>query len=91
MTNINNCCLVLKKKHSKTGEETRYQGTAIGKSAEEKLLRVDGGPIESIQGWEAKLREYDLLSRANLHPTVESTRHSSSPPLSSVGSPLSEV
>ena len=76
---------MLKKKHSKTGEESRYQGTVIGKPADEESLRVDGGPIESIEDWEAKLRARDLLI------IVNPIRQSSSPPLSSVGSPLTDV
>lgn len=48
--------VALKKKHSKTGEESRYQGTALGIQAEEKVVRIEGGHVESIQAWEARLR-----------------------------------
>ncbi|KAI9722736.1 MAG: hypothetical protein M1812_001667 [Candelaria pacifica] len=47
---------VLKKKHSKTGEESRYQGTVLGKSAEDRQVKIEGGAVESIQAWEAQLR-----------------------------------
>ncbi|KAI9702022.1 MAG: hypothetical protein M1836_001366 [Candelina mexicana] len=47
---------VLKKKHSKTGEESRYQGTVLGKSAENRRLKIEGGAVESIQAWGAQLR-----------------------------------
>ena len=85
MAKVTDHILVLKKKHNKTGEESRYQGTIIGKPADDKLIRLDGGPFSSIQDWEANLREHDLA------PVTDSIRQSSSPPLSSVGSPLSEV
>ncbi len=48
--------LALKKKHSKTGEESRYQGTALGIKAEDKVVRIEGGHVESIQAWEARNR-----------------------------------
>ncbi|KAF2088288.1 hypothetical protein K490DRAFT_40003 [Saccharata proteae CBS 121410] len=41
----------LKKKHSKTGEESRYQGTVLGIPAEDRPIKVEGGPPESIQDW----------------------------------------
>lgn len=47
---------VLKKKHSKTGEESRFQGTVLGIPAEGKPVIIEGGPFESIQAWEAMMR-----------------------------------
>ncbi|KAH0538863.1 hypothetical protein FGG08_004580 [Glutinoglossum americanum] len=44
----------LKKKHSKTGEESRYQGTLLGKQAEDRVIRIEGGPAESIHTWKAR-------------------------------------
>ncbi|KAL1637117.1 hypothetical protein SLS56_000775 [Neofusicoccum ribis] len=41
----------LKKKHSKTGEESRYQGTVLGIPAEDRPIRIEGGPPESITDW----------------------------------------
>ncbi|KAI9838615.1 MAG: hypothetical protein M1819_004929 [Sarea resinae] len=46
----------LKKKHSKTGEESRFQGTALGKQAEDKEIKIEGAPVDSIRAWEAQLR-----------------------------------
>ncbi|KAI9869092.1 MAG: hypothetical protein M1813_002916 [Trichoglossum hirsutum] len=43
----------LKKRHSKTGEESRYQGTILGKQAEDRSVRIEGGPSESIHTWKA--------------------------------------
>jgi len=42
----------LKKKHSKTGEESRYQGSVLGKDAENQNVVVLGGPVGSIAQWE---------------------------------------
>ncbi|KAK4988079.1 hypothetical protein LTR66_005950 [Elasticomyces elasticus] len=48
---------ILKKKHSKTGEESRYQGTILGKFTDDRRVRIEGGPAESIQEWTNGLRE----------------------------------
>jgi transcription initiation factor TFIID subunit 3 len=47
---------VLKKKHSKTGEEARFQGTVLGKGAEERPIVIEGGEFDSIEAWETNLR-----------------------------------
>ncbi|OJD32859.1 bromodomain associated domain protein [Diplodia corticola] len=41
----------LKKKHSKTGEESRFQGTVLGIPADDRPIRIEGGPPESIHDW----------------------------------------
>ncbi|MCJ1433023.1 hypothetical protein MMC27_002382 [Xylographa pallens] len=74
----------LKKKHSKTGEESRFQGTVLGKGADIRPVRLEGGYSESIEGWEARLREQHQIIKPY------STRHSSSAIVSSASSPLSE-
>ncbi|KAI9819617.1 MAG: hypothetical protein M1827_007067 [Pycnora praestabilis] len=55
---------VLKKKHSKTGEESRYQGTVLGKSAEDRIVKIEGGPVESIKAWEAQLQGGSTVDRS---------------------------
>ncbi|KAJ5625417.1 hypothetical protein N7510_001726 [Penicillium lagena] len=45
----------LKKKHSKTGEESRYAGTVLGKSAEEHPVIIEGG-APSIREWSAQMK-----------------------------------
>lgn len=45
----------LKKKHSKTGEESRYAGTVLGKSAEEHPIVIEGG-VPSIREWSQQAR-----------------------------------
>ncbi|KAH7060899.1 hypothetical protein B0J12DRAFT_565704 [Macrophomina phaseolina] len=47
----------LKKKHSKTGEESRYQGTVLGIPADDRILRIEGGPPESINDWIKQTQE----------------------------------
>lgn len=47
----------LKKKHSKTGEESRYQGSALGKPADDKPLKIEGGPVESLYEWNQRMHE----------------------------------
>jgi len=41
----------LKKKHSKTGEESRFQGTVLGKPAEDRPIKIEGGSAESVDAW----------------------------------------
>lgn len=39
------------KKHNKTGNEKRYQGTVLGKPIEDRSIKIEGGPAGSIQEW----------------------------------------
>jgi hypothetical protein len=41
----------LMKKHSKTGVEARFQGTSLGHDAEPHLIKIEGGPWESLEDW----------------------------------------
>ncbi|MCJ1280866.1 hypothetical protein MMC26_000183 [Xylographa opegraphella] len=75
----------LKKKHSKTGEESRFRGTVLGKEADVKPIRLEGGHTESIQGWEAQLKDRKRIVKS------QSSRKSSSALLSSVGSPWTDA
>jgi transcription initiation factor TFIID subunit 3 len=43
--------LALKKKHSKTGDDAKWQGTIFGKSTDGNEILVEGGPITSISEW----------------------------------------
>ncbi|KAL8825919.1 MAG: hypothetical protein Q9191_004121 [Dirinaria sp. TL-2023a] len=76
---------VLKKKHSKTGEESRYQGTALGKFADGRLVAIEGGEADSIQAWEAK-----LYQRNRAEPEA-SSRKSDSAIATDDSSPLSDI
>ncbi|KAM5451178.1 hypothetical protein MaudCBS49596_003883 [Microsporum audouinii] len=51
----------LKKKHSKTGEESRFQGTVLGKDAEERPITIEGG-IESIKAWRMQIKSREQSS-----------------------------
>jgi len=52
---------VLKKKHSKTGEESRYQGTVLGKSAEEHPIVIEGG-AGSIKDWGMQIKSKETAA-----------------------------
>lgn len=41
----------LKTKHNKTGDEVKYQGTILGRSAEGSEVQVEGGDVTSIEEW----------------------------------------
>ncbi|OCK93741.1 uncharacterized protein K441DRAFT_678022 [Cenococcum geophilum 1.58] len=65
----------LMKKHSKTGVESRYQGTVLGQPAEARPVRIEGGPVETIQEWVLRTQQrsvkLDALKETNGH-TMES-------------------
>lgn len=73
--------LALKKKHNKTGESSRFQGTVLGSSVEEKAVRIEGGPAESLHDWAASLgRQYRTQSLSiSRQPTSALTSTISSP------------
>ena len=54
---------VLKKKHSKTGEESRFQGTVLGKQAEDRPVKIEGGPVETLAEWNARMHERSALQQ----------------------------
>ncbi|KAI9847408.1 MAG: hypothetical protein M1837_002597 [Sclerophora amabilis] len=62
----------LKKKHSKTGEESRFQGTVLGKSAEDRPVKIEGGPVGSIEEW-AELIRLNAREAAASSPSSSST------------------
>ncbi len=55
--------IALKKKHSKTGEESRYQGTVLGKSADEHPIVIEGG-AESIKDWSMRIKSKDTAAES---------------------------
>ena len=46
----------LKQKHNKTGDDSRYQGTLLGKEADQQVITIVGGPVGSIHEWSEQLR-----------------------------------
>jgi len=63
---------VLKKKHSTTDEDSRYTGTVLGKSAEIRAVKVEGGEVSNIKEWEDNLR-----SASKITSNISSRRPSS--------------
>lgn len=45
------------KKHSKTGVESRFQGTILGIPSEIKPVKIEGGGPDSIEEWNRRTRE----------------------------------
>ena len=74
----------MKKKHSKTGEESRFQGTALGRDADEKPVKIEGSDIESVRSWEFRMRQTPQIVKS------KAVRKLSSAHASGVSSPLSE-
>ncbi len=48
--------LALKKKNNKIGDDSRYQGTTLGKEAEQMTVPIVGGAVASIHEWDNLLR-----------------------------------
>lgn len=59
------------KKHSKTGVDARYQGTIVGKPAELRPVKIEGGAEDSIQEWCRKARERAAKATVTPHENVE--------------------
>ncbi|KAI5370556.1 Putative bromodomain associated domain, histone-fold [Septoria linicola] len=47
----------LKKKHSKSGDDSRFQGTVLGRPADEKDVLLEGGPYQRVQDWRPRLEK----------------------------------
>ena len=54
-----NYLAAMKKKHSKTGEGSRFQGTVLGRAGEMKEIKIDGttGMPESIDEWQERVKQ----------------------------------
>ncbi|KAK3945353.1 hypothetical protein QBC46DRAFT_372018 [Diplogelasinospora grovesii] len=52
----------LKKKHSKTDDDSKYMGTFLGKPIEHGDVQVEGGEYPSIFNWEERLRAAAIKS-----------------------------
>jgi len=60
------CDTVLKKKHSKTGEESRFQGSLLGKEPENHRIVIDGGP-KTIRDWQLMVKEQAAKAASAQH------------------------
>ncbi|KAF6837812.1 bromodomain associated protein [Colletotrichum musicola] len=80
---------VLKKKHSKTGEDSKYHGTILGKGNDAGEVQVEGGDVPSIRTWQDKMRG----PTGGFPATSPRAKEESRPPssgLSSVGDRLGD-
>ncbi|KAJ4335374.1 hypothetical protein N0V87_006163 [Didymella glomerata] len=70
----------LMKKHSKTGVESRFQGTVLGIPSETKPVKIEGGGPDSIEEWNRRTREKALKaaeSKAESNGTPSISRQQS--------------
>ncbi|KZL79599.1 bromodomain associated domain-containing protein [Colletotrichum incanum] len=82
---------VLKKKHSKTGEDSKYHGTIIGKGNDVGEVQIEGGDLPSIHNWRTKMQ--GPLPGSSPLATSPRIKEESRPPssgLSSVGDRLGD-
>lgn len=78
---------VLKKRHSKTADDSKYTGTLLGKAHDQGLVVVEGGgEIDSIQAWIDKRRAPPRKS-----PELDADSRPASSGLSSVGTMADEM
>jgi transcription initiation factor TFIID subunit 3 len=65
----------LKKKHSKTGEESRYAGTVLGKDTDDHPIIIEGGAATSIREWgmQVKARQPSIASVSSAISSVPSS------------------
>jgi transcription initiation factor TFIID subunit 3 len=77
-------------KHSKTAEESKFNGTILGKGSDAlNKVAVEGGEVSSVQEWSRVLLAPPVLSR----PQSPASNADSRPPssgLSSVGDRLGD-
>lgn len=66
------------KKHSKTGVESRFQGTVLGVPAEPKTIKIEGAGADgadSIQEWCRRTREKAAKTAESNRDGQEITSH----------------
>jgi transcription initiation factor TFIID subunit 3 len=74
--------IALKKKYDKTGDESRYQGTLLGKASEARPVPIEGGDAATVQEWAEKVRS--LKRKRSRSKSMDRSRAQSSD-LSSLG------
>lgn len=63
----------IKKKHSKTAEESRYQGTMLGKDSDLQPVAIAGGTVDSLSQWNARrLRAADAERTTSASSAISS-------------------
>ncbi|KAH8692029.1 Bromodomain associated domain protein [Talaromyces proteolyticus] len=69
----------MKKKHSKTGEESRYAGTVLGKDADDHPVLIEGGAATSIGEWNSQVKS-QVAYAESISSTISSVPSSLSDP-----------
>lgn len=54
----------MRKKHSKTGEDSKFQGSVLGRDSEEQAVVIVGGPVSSIAEWGQQIKNSAVSSAA---------------------------
>lgn len=67
--------IALMKKHNKSGQEQRFQGTVLGKTADAKEVKIEGGAADSIREWCLKTRERAAKTAESTRENHELTNH----------------
>lgn len=75
----------LKQKHSKTGDDSKFQGTLLGKPNEHGEVLVEGGNFDTIQSWSEHRKKNNVMTPPPSPPQHESGSRPSSSGLSSLG------
>ncbi|KLU84153.1 hypothetical protein MAPG_03198 [Magnaporthiopsis poae ATCC 64411] len=63
--------LALKQKHSKTGEDSKFQGTLLGKCSEHGEILVEGGHFDTIQSWIDHMKKRGVMTPPPSPPQAE--------------------
>jgi len=59
------------KRHSKTGEDTKYNGTVLGKGNDHGEVLIEGGECTSIQMWQEKRTQaHRRQTKSSVPPTT---------------------
>ena len=66
---------MLKKKHSKTGEESRFQGSLLGKEPENHRIVIEGGP-KTIREWQIMAKKQAAKAASAQNSRDQSRRDS---------------
>ncbi|KAI0136558.1 hypothetical protein BJ170DRAFT_677430 [Xylariales sp. AK1849] len=74
----------LKQKHSKNDQDSKYNGTVLGKPIDHGEIMVEGGPVSSIFEWA------EMMRQRQQRPPSESDNDSDSRPASSGLSSLTD-
>ncbi|TLD27017.1 hypothetical protein PspLS_04471 [Pyricularia sp. CBS 133598] len=75
----------LKQKHSKTGDDSKFQGTLLGKPNEHGEVLVEGGNFDTIQSWSEHRKKSNVITPPPSPPQHDSGSRPSSSGLSSLG------